>query len=186
MATFFFYVKKMPAASSNESRWLAKLDNKVCMILILYLWVYEHVCGRMFVTVCVRVSVGSVFKCLQGARKQEKHAHKTLWSAFLEWVHLCLHVWELTEWLNSLCGFSLSGVMMRWRTLRSRTQATTTTSMGARNLQRWPSWCSITLNNRISCVKETATSLSSSTHSTAKTPPLRGTNTLHTNSHKLK
>lgn len=43
-----------------------------------------------------------------------------------------------------------------------------------RSSPRQPSWCSITPNNRISSVRGTAMSSSSSIRSTAKTQPLRG------------
>lgn len=142
----------------------------------LYEWVWATKCARFWF--CLRKHIlyeymcGWLFVCCAGCKWEEKSTKNA------ECVHLSLHAWRLTERLNSRCCFSSSDGTMRWPTLRSRTRVTTTTCTAARSLPRWPSWCSITPNNRISCARGTGMSSNSSTHSTARTPPLRGADKL--------
>lgn len=145
-------------------------------------WTKKCVCSWFCICECTNMCVGGCLSAcefsvqMSAGCKQEKHTNIKFLIAFFG-VCPPLFTCTRTNWVTSLCDFSLSGVMMRWPILRSRTRGTTTTCMGVRNLQRWPSWCSITPNNRISCAKGTVMSLSSSTHSTARTPRLRGANT---------
>lgn len=97
--------------------------------------------------------------------------------AIMSICHLCVCLmWARREKKESINNFFFPCIdeTMRWPTLRSRTQATTMTSMAVRSLPRWRSWCSITLNNRTFCVKGTAMSSNLSIHLTARIPLLRG------------
>lgn len=54
------------------------------MYVLDFVFVSVQTCVGGCLCLCVRVSVGSVFKCLQGASKQEKHTNNKFLIAFLE------------------------------------------------------------------------------------------------------